>query len=242
MITRAGDIYCEQGESFTVGFRIVNQDGSPFVLSDAMDVKNGNDYVKRSYLLFTVASSANITGEDRYLANFWNPTNKYKKFYSTQAIELIAEPGETHAWQNAWNKVAAIIAKDKSLAGVTPKPTPVNYAIYYTVQDDGARVYGQIVARDDREAASADNYDIKNYEFQFYQHITKEISNEWSQSGYDYALKLVAGTVNPKGSGSERPINIDFSYPLIGAHKLYVDTNVQGSLELWKDAKEVKNE
>ena len=242
MITRAGDIYCEQGESFTVGFRIVNQDGSPFVLSDAMDVKNGNDYVKRSYLLFTVASSANITGEDRYLANFWNPTNKYKKFYSTQAIELVAEPGETNAWQNAWNKVEVIIAKDKSLANVTPKPTPVNYAIYYTVKDDGTRVYGQIVARDDREAASADNYDIKNYEFQFYQHITKEISNEWSQSGYDYALKLVAGTVNPKGSGSERPINIDFSYPLIGAHKLYVDTNVQGSLELWKDAKEVKNE
>ena len=228
MITRAGDIYCEQGESFTVGFRIVNQDGSPFVLSDAMD-----DEEHKSYLLFTVASSANITSDDRYLANFWNPTDKYKKFYSTQAIELVAEPGETNAWQNAWNKVEVIIAKDKSLANVTPKPTPVNYAIYYTVKDDGTRVYGQIVARDDREAASADNYDIKNYEFQFYQHITKEISNEWSQSGYDYALKLVAGTVNSKGS--ERPIKIDFSYPLIGAHKLYVDTNVQGSLDLWKE-------
>ena len=228
MITRAGDIYCEQGESFTVGFRIVNQDGSPFVLSDAMD-----DEEHKSYLLFTVASSANITSDDRYLANFWNPTDKYKKFYSTQAIELVAEPGETNAWQNAWNKVAAIIAKDKSLAGVTPKPTPVNYAIYYTVQDDGARVYGQIVARDDREAASANNYDIKNYEFQFYQHITKEISNEWSQSCYAYALKVVAGTVNSKGSA--RPINVEFSYPLIGAHKLYVDTNVQGSLDLWKE-------
>lgn len=232
MITRAGDIYCEQGESFTVGFRIVNQDGSPFVLSDAMD-----DAEHKSYLLFTVASSVNITGEDRYLANFWNPTDKYKKFYSTQAIELVAEPGETNAWQNAWNKVAAIIAKDKSLANVTPKPTPVNYAIYYTVEDDGTRVYGQIVARNDREDASADNYDIKNYEFQFYQHITKEISNEWVQSGYDYALKVVSGTINSEEGG--RPINIEFSYPLIGAHKLYVDTNVQGSLELWKDAKEV---
>ena len=228
MITRAGDIYCEQGESFTLGFRIVNQDGSPFVLSDAMD-----DTEHKSYLLFTVTSSANITGEDRYLANFWNPTDKYKKFYSTQAIELVAEPGETNAWQNAWNKVADIIAKDKSLANVTPKPTPVNYAIYYTVQDDGTRVYGQIVARDDREAASANNYDIKNYEFQFYQHITKKISNEWSQSGYDYALKVVSGTINSEEGG--RPINVEFSYPLIGAHKLYVDTNVQGSLDLWKE-------
>ena len=76
MITRAGDIYCEQGESFTVGFRIVNQDGSPFVLSDAMDVKNGNDYVKRSYLLFTVDPSGNVTRENSYLANFWNETDK----------------------------------------------------------------------------------------------------------------------------------------------------------------------
>lgn len=232
MITRAGDIYCEQGESFTLGFRIVNQDGSPFVLSDALD-----DAKHKSYLLFTVASSVNITGEDRYLANFWNPTDKYKKFYSTQAIELVAEPGETIAWQNAWNKVADIISKDKSLANVTPKPTPVNYAIYYTVEDDGTRVYRQIVARDDREAASADNYNIKNYEFQFYQHITKEISNEWSQSGYYYALKVVSGTINSDEDG--RPINVEFSYPLIGAHKLYVDTNVQGSLDLWKDAKEV---
>lgn len=228
MITRAGDIYCEQGESFTLGFRIVNPDGSPFVLSDALD-----DAEHKSYLLFTVASSANITSDDRYLANFWNPTDKYKKFYSTQAIELVAEPGETLAWQNAWNKVAAIIAKDKSLADVTPKPTPVNYAIYYTVQDDGTRVYGQIVARDDREDASADNYKIENYEFQFYQHITKEISNEWSQSGYDYALKVVSGTINSEEGG--RPINVEFSYPLIGAHKLYVDTNVQGSLDLWKE-------
>ena len=98
MITRAGDIYCEQGESFTLGFRIVNQDGSPFVLSDALD-----DAEHKSYLLFTVASSANITSDDRYLANFWNPTDKYKKFYRTQAIELVAEPGEINAWQNAWN-------------------------------------------------------------------------------------------------------------------------------------------
>ena len=82
--------------------------------------------------------------------------------------------------------------------------------------------------------------DIKNYEFQFYQHITKEISNEWSQSGYDYALKVVSGTINSEEDG--RPINVEFSYPLIGAHKLYVDTNVQGSLDLWKDSKEVVNE
>ena len=119
MITRAGDIYCEQGESFTVGFRIVNQDGSPFVLSDALDVKNGNKYVKRSYLLFTVASSANVTSENRYLANFWNPTDKYKKFYSTQAIKIADNNGE---WPNAeafWNKAATLIPADAVQAGVT---------------------------------------------------------------------------------------------------------------------------
>ena len=229
MITRAGDIYCEQGESFTVGFRIVNQDGSPFVLSDALDVKNGNDYVKRSYLLFTVASSANITSEDRYLANFWNPTDKYKKFYSTQAIKLADNNGE---WKDAaivWSDVAKLIPADAKQAGVTP----VNYAIYYIVKSDGTKDYKQLTGTEAEPS-------LDTYSFYFFQQFTKEQSNQWSQSGYDYALKLVAGTVNPKES--KRPINIDFSYPLIGVHKLYVDTNVQGSLDLWEDAKEIVNE
>ena len=229
MITRAGDIYCEQGESFTVGFRIVNQDGSPFVLSDAMDVKNGNNYVKRSYLLFTVASSANITSEDRYLANFWNPTDKYKKFYSTQAIKLADNNGE---WKDAaivWSDVAKLIPEDAKQAGVTP----VNYAIYYIVKSDGTKDYKQLTGTEAEPS-------LEPYSFYFFQQFTKEQSNQWSQSGYDYALKLVAGTVNPKES--KRPINIDFSYPLIGVHKLYVDTNVQGSLDLWEDAKEIVNE
>ena len=233
MITRAGDIYCEQGESFTVGFRIVNQDGSPFVLSDAIDVKNGNDYVKRSYLLFTVASSANVTSENRYLANFWNPTDKYKKFYSTQAIKLADNNGEWKDAATVWSDVAKLIPADAVQAGVTP----ANYAIYYIVNSDGTKDYQQL------KLVKKDNVDtpvLEPYSFHFFQQFTKEQSNEWSQSGYDYALKLVAGTVNSKGSA--RPINIDFSYPLIGAHKLYVDTNVQGSLDLWKDSKEVVNE
>ena len=229
MITRAGDIYCEQGESFTVGFRIVNQDGSPFVLSDALDVKNGNEYVKRSYLLFTVASSANITSEDRYLANFWNPTDKYKKFYSTQAIKLEDNNGE---WKDAaivWSDVAKLIPADAVQAGVTP----ANYAIYYIVKSDGTKDYKQLTGTEAEPS-------LDPYSFYFFQQFTKEQSNQWSQSGYDYALKLVAGTVNPKES--KRPINIDFSYPLISVHKLYVDTNVQGSLDLWEDAKEIVNE
>lgn len=229
MITRAGDIYCEQGESFTVGFRIVNQDSSPFVLSDALDVKNGNNYVKRSYLLFTVASSANITSEDRYLANFWNPTDKYKKFYSTQAIKLADNNGE---WKDAaivWSDVAKLIPADAKQAGVTP----VNYAIYYIVKSDGTKDYKQLTGTEAEPS-------LEPYSFYFFQQFTKEQSNQWSQSGYDYALKLVAGTVNPKES--KRPINIDFSYPLISVHKLYVDTNVQGSLDLWEDAKEIVNE
>lgn len=233
MITRAGDIYCEQGESFTVGFRIVNQDGSPFVLSDAMDIKNGKDYVKRSYLLFTVASSANVTSENRYLANFWNPTDNYKKFYSTQAIKLEDNNGEWPDAETIWNKVANWIPEDARQAGVTP----ANYAIYYIVRSDGTKEYKQLkIVRKD----NVDTQEFAPYSFYFFQQFTKEQSNEWTQSGYDYALKVVAGSVNPKGSA--RPINIDFSYPLIGAHKLYVDSNVQGSLELWKDAKEVVNE
>lgn len=217
MITRAGDIYCEQGESFTVGFRIVNPDGSPFVLSDALD-----DATHKSYLLFTVASSANVTGKSRYLSNHWNPTDKYKKFYSTQAIKLADNDGEWNTASKVWTDVQDIIDADKSLNGVTTKPTPANYAIYYIVKSDGTKDYKQLTGTEAEPS-------LEPYSFYFFQQFTKEQSNKWTQSGYDYALKVVAGSVNPEGSA--RPINIDFSYPLIGAHKLYVDSNVQGSIE-----------
>lgn len=215
MITRAGDIYCEQGEDFTIGFRIVNPDGSPFVLSDALDVKVNNEYVKRSYLLFTVASSANITGKKRYLANYWNPTDKYKKFYSTQAVKVADNDGEWPTASKVWTDVAKLIPAD---AGVTP----ANYAIYYIVKSDGTKDYKQLTGTQAEPS-------LEPYSFYFFQQFTKEQSIEWSQSGYDYALKVVAGSV--KSEGSARPISIDFSYPLIGVHKLYVDSNVQGSIE-----------
>lgn len=210
MITRAGDIYCEQGESFTVGFRIVNQDGSPFVLSDAMD-----DATHKSYLLFTVASSTNVTGKSRYLANFWNPTNKYKKFYSTQAVKIADNDGE-------WPTAASVWSTAKNLIPADANVTPANYAIYYIVKSDGTKDYKQLTGTEAEPS-------LEPYSFYFFQQFTKEQSNEWSQSGYDYALKVVAGSVNPEGS--TRPIKSDFSYPLIGAHKLYVDSNVQGSIE-----------
>lgn len=210
MITRAGDIYCEQGESFTVGFRIVNQDGSPFVLSDAMD-----DATHKSYLLFTVASSTNVTGKSRYLANFWNPTDKYKKFYSTQAVKIVDNDGE-------WPTAASVWSTAKNLIPADANVTPANYAIYYIVKSDGTKDYKQLTGTEAEPS-------LEPYSFYFFQQFTKEQSNEWSQSGYDYALKVVAGSVNPEGS--TRPIKIDFSYPLISAHKLYVDSNVQGSIE-----------
>ena len=210
MITRAGDIYCEQGESFTLGFRIVNQDGSPFVLSDAMD-----DDTHKSYLLFTVASSANVTGKNRYLANFWNPTDKYKKFYSTQAVKIADNNGEWPTADSVWSTAKNLIPADANV-------TPANYAIYYIVKSDGTKDYKQLTGTEAEPS-------LEPYSFHFFQQFTKEQSNEWTQSGYDYALKVVAGLVNPKGSA--RPIKIDFSYPLIGAHKLYVDSNVQGSIE-----------
>ena len=210
MITRAGDIYCEQGESFTVGFRIVNQDGSPFVLSDAMD-----DDTHNSYLLFTVASSANVTGKNRYLANFWNPTDKYKKFYSTQAVKIADNGGE-------WPTAASVWSTAKNLIPADANVTPANYAIYYIVKSDGTKDYKQLTGTESEPS-------LEPYSFYFFQQFTKEQSNEWTQSGYDYALKVVAGSVNQEGS--TRPIKIDFSYPLIGAHKLYVDSNVQGSIE-----------
>jgi hypothetical protein len=57
------DITCYKGETFDLGFSIVNADDSPFMISSV---------VENPYLLFTI-SSATYKQESRYLRRFWLP-------------------------------------------------------------------------------------------------------------------------------------------------------------------------
>lgn len=226
MRTKAGDIYCERGETFTIGFEVKGNDGAPYVLSSQLE----GDGCK-AYLLLTVASSANVTEAERKVYNFWGDTSKIDKFYTTKPL-LRADIGVAGASASAaWTAINSELITDAEKA---KKITPANYAIYYKEDNDGTRTYRRITG------TNADNAEWADYKFLYYKHFSKEITEQWVESQYDYALKVVSGTVIADARSKDRPIIVNTSYPILSVHSIYIDTNVRGSINAVDDSTNYK--
>lgn len=212
MRSKAGDIYCERGETFTIAFDIRGNNNAPYCISSKLDDTN-----RKSYLLLTVASSDNITGDNRYIANFWCDASNdvYKHFYSTQPAE-IAVTGAADAWTLIEGRLTAL--------GSPEGVTPANYSLYYSVAEDGTRTYKQLTGTSKTDAAWAD------YAFKFIKHFPKAVTEQWVEQRYDYSLKLVSGEIVANATSSDRPIVVDSSYPLIAPHSIYIGSNIRGSI------------
>lgn len=216
MRSKAGDIYCERGETFTIAFDIRGNNNVPYCISNRLDATN-----RKSYLLLTVASSDNITGENRYIANFWCDASNdvYKHFYSTQP----AEAGETDAAKE-W----ALVEKAITALGNPEGVTPANYALYYSIADDGTRTYKQLI--DTSESDTVVKPAWADYSFKFIKHFPKAVTEQWVEQRYDYSLKLVSGEIVADATSNDRPIVVDHSYPLIAPHSIYIGSNIRGSI------------
>ena len=226
MRTKAGDIYCERGETFTIGFDVRGNDGAPYVLSSQLE---GNGC--KAYLLLTVASSANVTESERKVYNFWGDTSNIDKFYTTKPL-MRDDVGAVGASASAaWTAInSEHITDDERAKGITP----ANYAIYYKEDDDGTRTYRRITGTDANTAKWAD------YKFLYYKHFSKSITEQWVESQYDYALKVVSGTVVEGAKSEDRPIIVNTSYPILSVHSIYIDTNVRGSINAVDGSKNYK--
>lgn len=211
MRSKAGDIYCERGETFTVGFDIRGNNNAPYCLSMNLD-----DEAKgtKSYLLLTVASSDDVTGENRYIANFWGDTSRFDKFYSTQPSEV-----STRDANSLWSLIESRLNALGNPTGVTP----ANYSLYYTVTGDGTRTYFKL-------NGTEGNASIADYTFKYIKHFPKEITEQWVEQRYNYSLKLVAGRIIADANSDGRPIIVDESYPLIAPHSIYIGSNIRGSI------------
>ena len=125
MRTKANDIYCKKGETFTIGYRLLGNNNAPYIISNQLEGTG-----RKAYLLLTVASSDNITGSDRYIANFWGDTTALPKFYSSKPIEISnRDAGEL------WTNMSALCVDDAA------DQTPISYGIYYIVDDYGKKTY-----------------------------------------------------------------------------------------------------
>ena len=226
MRTKAGDIYCERGETFTIGFDVRGNDGAPYVLSSQLE---GDGF--KAYLLLTVASSSNVTDTERKVYNFWGDTSNIDKFYTTKPL-MRDDVGAVGASASAaWTAInSELITDDEKAKGINPS----NYAIYYKEDNDGTRTYRRITGTDANTAKWAD------YKFLYYKHFSKAITEQWVESQYEYALKVVSGTVIEGAKSEDRPIIVDTSYPILSVHSIYIDTNVRGSINAVDGSKNYK--
>lgn len=108
------DIHCYRGESFTLDFDVVNDDGSPYIVSNQM---------KDAHILLNISSTKyqqddNIA--ERYWINLNEEPNKLPKFYTTIPLKLTSFD---------------TIYKEEY-----PDHT-ADDAVYYVENDDGSKTY-----------------------------------------------------------------------------------------------------
>lgn len=72
------DIYCYQGETFSLDFSIINEDGGPYVVSNKM---------LNAKLLLTI-SSTRYSQKDDVVERYWLDLTNLPKFYNTTAVKL----------------------------------------------------------------------------------------------------------------------------------------------------------
>lgn len=109
------NIVITRGESFSVDKRIVNEDGSPYIVSNAM---------KNPHLLLTISSSK-YNQKGRQIFRVWFPIKA--TFYSTNAIKLNSF-GESPSYQ----------------IDIPEGVNQEDYAVYYT-ERDGVKTYKRYI-------------------------------------------------------------------------------------------------
>lgn len=210
MRTKANDIYCKKGETFTIGYRLLGNNNAPYIISNQLEGTG-----RKAYLLLTVASSDNITGSERYIANFWGDTTSIPKFYSSKPIQISDRDAGT-----LWTNMLALCVDDAA------DQTPGSYGVYYIVDDYGNKTYYMLTGTSASDASLVE-YDKKYYTY--YKYFPKEITEKWNEQSYSYSIMLVSGNEVEGASASARPIDIDTAYPIVQA-KIYIDSPIKGSL------------
>ena len=71
------ELIINRNETFTLDFEIVNQDGSPYIVSK---------YLKNPHVLITISSVNKLSKP--YVCNYWLKLNELPKFEYTQPVEV----------------------------------------------------------------------------------------------------------------------------------------------------------
>lgn len=138
MKIRGNRIEITQGETFTLDKLVVNQDGSPFIVSDEM---------LNPHILISISDTEYDTS-GKYVKNYWLPI--IKKFSETRPVNLLGilnEVGGKPLYPNGFDSITALTTngfvtegympeRGNSLVGLYPST-----CVFYVENSDGTKTY-----------------------------------------------------------------------------------------------------
>lgn len=208
------EITVRRNETFTIDKYIKNRDGSPYIISSALE---------HPFFLITVTNSL-YNQKERYICNVWIPID-LPRFNSTIPVNI-------SDFTNGDGEVLYHSFKD--LEGGLPGgyvgndfDNSIQYedvdALFYC-ETNGKRVYKYW----DSAEESWKDYDCRiTYKF------THGITKDWIEGGYFYNIDLVDGDLDPDAIQGQRPIpisNLNEHIPILGATKLTVLSDLRGGM------------
>ena len=241
------ELVVHRNETFTIDKIIQNKDGSPYVISSALE---------NPYFLLTVTSNK-YQQTNRYIKNYWLSLQNYPRFAQTKAINLkglLNGAGDTiHNWNDV--KVAGTILGDDEEAEATndveeaeiideveDDTEDTQYYVaakeidevitdFYTDTDaiyylNGEYKYCEI-ATEDTENVSVGDIIWHPYELHIIKTFLQEDTGKWVEQSYSYSIQLVSGDT----PSDEQPItNFDTVITLLPPTKLTVLSNLHGGM------------
>lgn len=204
------ELIVRRNETFTLDRLVVNQDGSPYIISSEM---------QNPYFIISVSNSLYDT-ENRYLVNFWLPvtTPRFKSTRPMDVATLKNANGEQMylSWANLKNTFFANVYIDGKLI----ESVESDDAVWYFEDDNGDRDYRYW------NGETWVPYECRII-FKFLQAFTKD----WVERSYYYNIDLVDGIAANEVEVGGRPlIEISELIPILEPTKLSVLSNLKGGL------------
>lgn len=207
-------LYVEQGETFTLDFKLQNKDGAPYIISH--DIW---DESRKAYFVVTVTSKS-PEAKNKYYLDKWCEIDD-----SIQPTFYVTQPVEIYSKDMFVNNFTTYLGYARD-AGVNLR----NYAVF-CVNNTATGEYEYFYYNDtEGEDVSCDSSKIQEYSCDFITSFSNEITKEWTYSAYIYSINIVAGKRNPKYDGAnisdEDPIeNFDVVLNIMPPTDIQVSTN-----------------
>ena len=213
MQVRNNEITIVRGESFTMCKRIVNRDGSPYIISSRL---------KNPYWKITVASSL-YSDNRRYSVTKWLDLSGFPRFEKTRPVKL-ADYGLKFS-DNTFPFID-LDSDDKSDFAGDETSGYANTAIFYEEDQNGVISYKYWEYIDNKEG----NFEGRwvDYECLITTTFPYTLTSEWVEQNYLYNISLIDGILTePVQSVYDMPFEvIEELYPILEATRLYVKSNL----------------